>query len=385
MDSEEPPTNPDVVFDLGEVVTLPVRTAAHPARGQKIGCLLVLGVGDAQCSSPSRYLVKGLLYEDQLAVIFGEPSSGKSFLAAHIAYAVAQGRSVFGLKARPGPALYLSLEGGSGFEKRTKALANELGTTPDFHYVAHPVTFLSQDDAAASVIEAAKTFGVKLIVIDTLARALGAADENSSSDMGDLVRIMDEIRSATGACVIAIHHTPKASQDTPRGHSCLMGAADLLLRVAKSDTGAGTATVTKAKDVEGGKVLGFQLRQVEVGTDEDGDPLTTCIVDDADAPTKCPGPKLTDDERGAMKDIHDAFSNPSVGAMVRPRPDMPEVRAMSRDEVRDAFRKAGRFDTPTGKELSAADRQRFGRTLNKLKDKRRICMTDKHIWLPETA
>jgi len=375
MDGEHPL---DAFLALGEELKLPPREP-----GVQIGCLRVLGVADAVASKPGAYLLKGLLYNDQLGVVFGEPGCGKSFLMAHIAYAVAQGRSVFDLKVRQAPTLYLSLEGGTGFQQRVRALASEFGGCEHFLYVAHPVTFLTEATASKSVADAARTIGAKLIVIDTLARAIGAADENSSNDMGALIRLVDEIRSETGACLVLVHHTPKAGNGTPRGHSSLMGAADLMVRVEKSDQGGlGNATVVKAKDAEGGRSIGFVLRQVEVGADEDGDPITTCIVEQDDAPTKTTCEKLNAADRGYLNDIQDLLADPSAAAMVRPKSDMPEVWALTREQVRDAVRKAGRFTSDKGTPLSAADRQKFGRALTRLKDLKAICMTEEYIWLP---
>lgn len=356
--------------------------ASESARGEQIGCLRILSVADAKVAQPGRHLVKGLFYEDQLGVVFGEPGCGKSFLLSHIAYAISQGRSVFDLKVVQKGVLYLSLEGGTGFEQRIKGLSVEFDDSDSFRYVARPVVFLAEDVAAQSVIEAAQKLDAKLIVIDTVARAMGAADENSSHDMGKLIAVMDEIRAATRACVVLVHHTPKSDQRTPRGHSSLMGAADLMIAVEQAEGGHRQATVVKAKDSQAGRTLGFTLRQIELGTDSDGDPVTTCIVAATDGTPRTRVIKLTTDERGYLTDLNNYFSDQFVGAMVRPYPDMQPVRAATREEVRDALRKAGRFDTPAGDALSAADRQKFGRILNKLKNRGAVCMTEKYVWLP---
>jgi hypothetical protein len=65
-----------------------------------------------------------------------------------------------------------------------------------------------------------------------------------------------------------------------RGWSGLYAAADLVLEVVK-----GCATVEKVRDGVEGEKFPFRLQMVELGTDDDGDPITTCIVDhNAEAP-----------------------------------------------------------------------------------------------------
>jgi hypothetical protein len=372
---------PDAVYAHGETVALP---AVEP--GVQVGCLRVLNVHDAGAAPPGPYLVKNLFYANQLCVVFGEPGCGKSFLMSHIAYAVAQGRAVFDRKVKQAGVLYLSLEGGSGFGRRIKALKNAFSDCDAFRFVAHPVTFFDQDDAADSVIEAALKWSITLIFIDTLARAMGAADENASQDMGRLIRIVDRVREKTGACVVLIHHGPKNGASFPRGHSSLMGAADLILQVERDDhSDVRRAIVTKAKDGEEGASIGFRLHQVEVGIDTDGDPITTCIVEPCDAPARTREDKLNVDDQANLAVIHDRFADPEATQMVCPRPDMPLVPVVTRDQLRDAYRRAGRFDAAPGKALTEADRKKLQRMLERLANRGAICMSDRHVWLPYDA
>jgi hypothetical protein len=73
-----------------------------------------------------------------------------------------------------------------------------------------------------------------LIVLDTLARCIPGADENSAQDVGRAVAAIDRIRAATGATVLLIHHTGK-NGDSERGSSALRGAADTMLAVSNDD------------------------------------------------------------------------------------------------------------------------------------------------------
>ena len=86
--------------------------------------------------------------------------------------------------------------------------------------------------ALAEIAEAA---AVELVVVDTLSRALAGGNENSPDDMGAFVRNCDKIRQATGAHLMAIHHTGKDEARGARGHSLIKAAADTELEVNKSE------------------------------------------------------------------------------------------------------------------------------------------------------
>lgn len=80
-----------------------------------------------------------------------------------------------------------------------------------------------------AIVAAAKPAGVKLIVFDTLSR-FHALDENSAQDMKRLVAVLEQLARDTGASVLYLHHTSKATalsglggaQQAARGSSVLV-------------------------------------------------------------------------------------------------------------------------------------------------------------------
>ena len=67
----------------------------------------------------------------------------------------------------------------------------------------------------------------------------------------------------------------------------------------KKDGDTVLATLERCKDGPEGVVIASRLRSVEIGLGEDGDAITSCVVDEAEAeeafaPTKAKGPKLPD-------------------------------------------------------------------------------------------
>ena len=73
----------------------------------------------------------------------------------------------------------------------------------------------------------------------------------------------------------------------------------------KRDTGTGVFNVTVEwlKDGQEGEVIGNKLQVVEVGTDVDGDEITSCVVVEAE-PARRRAARLTDKQRRAMDALH---------------------------------------------------------------------------------
>ncbi|MDC3290851.1 helicase RepA family protein [bacterium] len=74
-----------------------------------------------------------------------------------------------------------------------------------------------------------------------------------------------------------IHHSGKDRGKGARWHSSLRAAVDTEIEV-KADGLTRFATAHKQRDLENGKKVAFSLMGVQLGFDEDGDPITSCVV-----------------------------------------------------------------------------------------------------------
>jgi hypothetical protein len=132
------------------------------------------------------------------------------------------------------------------------------------------------------------------VCLDTLNRSLRGS-ENKDEDMTAYIAACDAIREAFGCAVIVVHHCG-VEGTRPRGHTSLMGAADAQLAVKRESDERITAKVEFAKDFEADARIASALQVVDVGTDDDGETITSCVVVPADVPPKdAPakaGPKL---------------------------------------------------------------------------------------------
>jgi hypothetical protein len=242
-------------------------------------------------------------------------------MAAHIALS----RDWFGQRTSGGIVVYIAAEGQRGFRLRIEAFRRHHGVEDmPFALVPTQIDLLDPKadverliDAIAAAVEARGLPPVVLIMIDTISRTFGGGDENTS-DMAAYVGNIGRIQAAFGGCAaMLVHHRPKDSNnDTPRGHGSLWGACDTIIMVEAGETK--TARITKQKDVDAIGPFMFKLHQVEVGVDEDGEPVTSCVVEpvDGDVPTATPSgrprKKLTPNQQIVLAQLGEALA--AVGA-----------------------------------------------------------------------
>jgi hypothetical protein len=235
------------------------------------------------------YLIKGLLARRSYAETFGAPGEGKTFAALDMAYCVAAGTPWMGRKVHAGPVLYLAYEGQGGLVKRAQALRRKYGTKDIPLYVAGCAINLREQAGRQELGRLIAELPEKpvLIVIDTFARALMGGDENSAQDVGSFNSAIAALIESTGACVMIIHHSGKNKSAGARGSSALQGAIDTEIEVD-----GGKVTASKQRDMETGEPIGFKLVPMVVGLDEDGDEVTSCVVE-PDAVAAGPNGKIS--------------------------------------------------------------------------------------------
>lgn len=224
------------------------------------------------------YLVKGWLSVGGYSITYGPSNAGKTFVALDLAMHVAAGKPWRDCKVNGGPVFYIAAEGGSGVLNRLAAFKLEHADMARAPFTLLPIGVdLHSSGDAAIIIALLKETRPALIVVDTLARAMGDGDENTAKDAGMFIRNCDLIREATGAHVMVIHHTGKEEDRGGRGSSAYRAAADTEILVANHRISS-----KKQRDMAVPVDLHYSLRTVTLGHDEDGDPVTSAVVDPAD-------------------------------------------------------------------------------------------------------
>uniref|UniRef100_E6QQ53 Putative helicase n=1 Tax=mine drainage metagenome TaxID=410659 RepID=E6QQ53_9ZZZZ len=228
---------------------------------------------------PLQWRIKKILPQTGLAAIYGASGSGKSFLVLDALQALAAGGDWFGYKTKPCNVLYCALEGEGGIAGRVSAYRIKHGATAqNIRYLVQPFSLLDSEDITdlAQAIKAAGQ-GADVVVLDTLNRAAPGADENDSKSMGQIIAASKQLQTLVGGLVVLVHHTGKDASKGLRGHSSLHAALDAAIEVRR-DGDNREWLIAKSKDGEDGEAHSFKLDVVELGTDEDGEPITSCAI-----------------------------------------------------------------------------------------------------------
>lgn len=299
------------------------------------------------------YIVKGVLAQEAMSVVYGPSNSGKTFFALDIAYHAAIGAQWRGKRVSQTAVLYLAAEGGRGVANRIAALKQETGVCEvPFALRRAGMDLLKSEADLQTIFDLATQVKAKsgdaplMIVIDTLSRVMAGGDENSAADMTALIRNIDALRAATSAHIMLVHHTGKDTARGARGHSSLRAATDTEIEVqnAEDDEGAEhrAAMVTKQRDYAGSDSFAFTLKAVPLGTDQDGDTVTSCVVEPADGEEFKAVKKAKKGIGGNQKVLLDTFDQMRGEGIGRPNPGgvgMPEPGrfwTVSMAEFRDA-------------------------------------------------
>ena len=172
-------------------------------------------------------------------VLGGAPFAGKSYLALQLSFAIAQGRSMFGVPCVQGSVLYFQFDVGELVFKRViESIQAKGGDTSGPVFTLHPgtefsirdlsdITFYNQLAAAIAEVNPV------LVVFDVL-REIHNRRENSSDAMKLLFEQLERLVEGRG-CLL-LHHVKKPDKDTAtgsladrlRGSSYIAGRVDTL-------------------------------------------------------------------------------------------------------------------------------------------------------------
>ncbi len=200
-------------------------------------------------------------------------------LACHIA----AGLPWMGRKVKQGLVVYVAAERKKLTERRMMAFRKKHGvkdlpllvlgglidmTTGTLHATA----------IAMAVKKAAEITGQPCvwIIIDTLTRTFGPGDQHQSKDMAKYVRSCDTIIAETGSHLTVVHHTSWAGE-RGKGAIDLDGAVDASFMVKKNAAGH-VLECDGTNDGEEGVICNFRMESVDLGTDEEGEPITAPVV-----------------------------------------------------------------------------------------------------------
>ncbi|MBK9241585.1 MAG: AAA family ATPase [Acidobacteria bacterium] len=193
-----------------------------------------------------------MLVPGSISAIVGQPAAGKTLLVIRMtAELLKAGRRV----------VVCALDGNGGLRGRLRAACSAFDLTHKHleNLVVVESLLLGDDKSVRDVITVATRADV--VIIDTLARALGGLDENSASAVGTALNGCARISKGVGnAAVVIVHHMNK-SGGSERGSTALRAGVDTLAfledqgeeRVLKTD---------KMRDAECPPPRVFRLRLI---------------------------------------------------------------------------------------------------------------------------
>jgi hypothetical protein len=253
-------------------------TKPAPSRSRKIP---VVSFSEIKLDAARRPLVKGWLPQGGTSMVIGASGAGKTHFVLDLAVHVALGRAWHSCRVEQGAVIYIAAESPWSVTQRLLAIRKEMkleGGVP-LDIIPYPVNLADGrgdiTELVALIGERAKVHGVpvRLVVVDTAARTMPGADENTAKDASAFINQIDTIRDRTGAHVLVVHHLGKDESKGARGSSALKAAVDTEITIK-----SWTATLTKQRDGAMGGKVEFSLKDVVIGQDIDGELIEAPVV-----------------------------------------------------------------------------------------------------------
>lgn len=186
------------------------------------------------------WLVSELIPRGGLVILAARPKVGKSILSLNLALGLRRG-SFLGRDCRPAKTLIIQLE---DMPPLIRERFNKMGPENGI-FVRAGLSWCDRD------LSELNDFIVKnkidLVIIDQLIFAVGSADENDASKMGNFFKRLRGISFKADTTILVIHHHRKTrgnNGDAIRGSSAIFGAVDIALELARENETSPTATLS---------------------------------------------------------------------------------------------------------------------------------------------
>jgi hypothetical protein len=268
------------------------------------------------------WIIKNVLARGETSSWFGPPGATKSSLWTDIAVHVAGQETWRGyrIKANTGVA-FIAMERAHLVERRLYAyrLRDGLSSLP-IAVIGKTIDFMSRNcvDILIDTIKSAEDrFGREMgvAVLDTYGKgiAAGGGDEDKARDQNIVLANMRRVMERIDIHFATIGHTGKDESKGERGSNAKR--ADMDLQVQITGEGIRTATIIKANDGPGGPLTAYQMSPVNLGVDEDGEPIQTFIVSkEILKASEAPREKLTANQKLALEALIEVSLSTGVTA-----------------------------------------------------------------------
>lgn len=222
--------DPHALLEWMKRTLLDSSTSAQPMR-QRIKTL-----SDFITSTPPKeWRVGGVVLVGD-SMFFGLSAAGKSFVIAGMGLCTAAGIPWHGHKVKRAKVCFVVGEGQEGFAQRLAAACDYFGidahSLGDWLYVLPcPIDLYDPNADAREFVATVNGLGCEVVILDTLATAMGAGNPNDFKDVNIIM--------ANARCILGdkwfVHHARRDGSDFS-GAENLKGSLDTQIEVAMTDT-----------------------------------------------------------------------------------------------------------------------------------------------------
>ena len=315
------------------------------------------------------WLIKHLIPQVGHGLMSGQWGAGKTFTCFDLAASLMTGQPFIGhMVKRQCGVLLIAAEGADEVRLRRDAVLREKCgnmTAPFFWYETAPLLLhkgaveklIAMAQQAEAFIKEQFGLPLGLIAIDTIAASAGygrAGDEYDNAVGQAIMNVLKAVAQEMNCFVLGIDHFGKSLEAGTRGASSKEASGDVVLACLGDKQLSGSVTntrlaVRKHRGGKQGQEYPFTLRLVDApGLDEDGDKITTMVVDwlppgtaQAVAPPDDPWALACrqQDQRTAMLRLKRVMMTilAERGIDLPIPPDGPVVRMVDQEIVREVF------------------------------------------------
>lgn len=183
------------------------------------------------------YAVGGILPLGALALLTGREKSGKGLLSIDLCASVALGEPFLGRAVREGPAIYCAAE--ENVRDVRERIAGRVGSERKAPFYVLPLDGSTGDrlrlndaEGMNRLIAMIERLRPVVLVLDVL-RELHDLAEDSSDEMGPLLRPLREIAHTTDTAIVLTHHQNKGGAF--RGSTAIRAACDMEIAFSRPD------------------------------------------------------------------------------------------------------------------------------------------------------
>jgi KaiC/GvpD/RAD55 family RecA-like ATPase len=256
-----------------------MRTQQILAEHYKLAANIKVESWDDCAVTATKWVIKGLIPDNEVTVIYGPSGSGKTYFTAYACMCVMSGLPVLREDAkikRQGRVAYVAAEKVGSIKKRfaqmrkydkffsdaefrndsLKIFSGNIALLDDEQFRVFSEALLAQ----YSVLDGDgdnDTNQPVLLVIDTLSAAFAGIDENTSQ-MAKVVERCKDLSSRLGNCAVIIVHHSGTQEGRERGHTSLRGNVSQTLQVSGM-VNPRKVEVQKVTDEAAGSIFEFDI------------------------------------------------------------------------------------------------------------------------------